>query len=261
MASQGSSQIEKFDGSDFGYWKIQVEDYLYQKNLYQPLTGLNPEAMSATDWALLDKKALGFVRLTLTKNMAFNVKNVTSTLDIMKVFANTYEKPSASNKVHLMRCLFNLKMVDSTRVADHVDDFNGIISQLSSVEINFDDEIMALILLSSLRESWSATVTAVSSSFGNQTMKLVDIRGLILTEDIRRKDLEGPSSSALITKGRGSTQDRSQGGDRGKSRRKSKSKTKGAKCLHCGKTGHWKKECKSLMGGDGNKILRLKCCD
>ena len=130
--------------------------------------------------------------------MAFNVKNVTSTTDIMKVLADTYEKPSASNKVHLMRRQFNLKMVDSTRVADHVNDFNGIISQLSSVEINFDDEIMALILLSSLPESWSATVTAVSSSSRNQTMKLADIRGLILIEDIRRKDLEGPSSSALI---------------------------------------------------------------
>ena len=186
-AGQGSSQIKKLDGSDFGYYKFQVKDYLYQKNLYQPLIGLKPEPMSATDWALLDRKALGFVRLTLTKNMAFIVKNVTSTVDIMKVLANTYEKPSASNKVLLMRCLFNLKMVDSIRVADHVNDFNGIISQLSSVEINFDDEIMALILLSSLPESWSATVTTMSSSSGNQTMKLADIRGLILTEDIRQK--------------------------------------------------------------------------
>ena len=61
-------------------------------------------------------------------------------------------------------------------------------------------------------------------------MKLADIRGLILTEDIRRKDLEGPSSSALIAEGRGRTQEQSQGGDMGKSRGKSKSKTKGAKC-------------------------------
>ena len=253
MAGQGGAQIDKFDGSDFGYWKMQVEDYLYQKSLYQPLTGAKPEAMSAADWAVLDRKALGFIRLTLAKNVAFNVKNVTSTVDIMKVLADTYEKPSASNKVHLMRRLFNLKMVDGTRVADHVNEFNGIISQLSSVEINLEDEVLALILLSSLPESWSATVTAVSSSSGTKKMKLADIRGLILTEDIRRKDLEGPSSSALITEGRGRTQERSQGGDRGKSRGKSKTKAKGTKCWHCGKTGHWKKECRSWKGGDGNK--------
>ena len=182
MASQGSAQIEKFNGSDFGYWKMQVEDYLYQKNLYQPLTSMKPKAMSAGDWAVLDRKALGFVRLTLAKNMAFNGKNVTSTTDIMNVLFDTYEKPSASNNVHLIRRLSNLKMVQGTRVANHINEFNGIISQLSSVEINFDDKILALILVSSLPKSWSATVTVVSSSSGNQKMKLADICGLILTK-------------------------------------------------------------------------------
>ena len=93
---------------------------------------------------VLDRKALGFVHLTLAKNMAFNVKNITSTTKIMKVLANTNEKPSASNKVLLICSLFNLKMVDdNTRVSNHVNEFNGIVFQLSSIEISFDDEILA----------------------------------------------------------------------------------------------------------------------
>ena len=84
--------------------------------------------MSVTDWAVFDRKDLGFVRLTLSKNVAFNVKKVTSTTKIMNVLADTYEKPSASKKLHLMRRLFNLKMIDSTRFAHHVNKFNGIIS-------------------------------------------------------------------------------------------------------------------------------------
>ena len=83
-----------------------------------------------------------------------------------------------------MHRLFNLKMVDDTRVANHVNKFNGIISQLSSIEISVDDEILTLILLSSLPESWSATVMTMSSSLGSQKMKLADILSLILTEDI-----------------------------------------------------------------------------
>ena len=32
--------IEKFDGSDFSFWKMQIKDYLYQKDLHEPLTGV-----------------------------------------------------------------------------------------------------------------------------------------------------------------------------------------------------------------------------
>lgn len=80
-----------------------------------------------------------------------------------------YEKPSASNKVHLMRRLFNLKMSEGASVAEHLNEFNSIINQLSSVKIKFDDEIRALILLSFPPESWNAIVTTIINSSGNTT--------------------------------------------------------------------------------------------
>ena len=33
------SGIEKFDGTDFGFWRMQIEDYLYGKKLHLPLLG------------------------------------------------------------------------------------------------------------------------------------------------------------------------------------------------------------------------------
>ena len=64
-----------------------------------------------------------------------------------------YEKSFTSNKVYLMRRLFNLKMAEGASVINHINEFNMITTQLISVEIDFDDEIWALILLSSLPES------------------------------------------------------------------------------------------------------------
>lgn len=64
-----------------------------------------------------------------------------------------HEKPSASNNVYLMHCLFNLKMVEGVSVTDHITKFNVITNQLSSVEIMFEDEVKALILLSYLPKS------------------------------------------------------------------------------------------------------------
>ena len=71
----------------------------------------------------------------------------------MKALSDMYEKPSANNKVHLMKKLFNLKMSENASVAQNLKKINTITNQLSSVEIDFDDEIHALIVLASLPNS------------------------------------------------------------------------------------------------------------
>ena len=67
------SGIEKFDGTDFGYWRMQIEDYLYGKKLHLPLFGEKLESMSVADWTLLDRQVLGVIRLTLSRSVAHNV--------------------------------------------------------------------------------------------------------------------------------------------------------------------------------------------
>ena len=150
---EGKIGLEKFDGTDFGFWKMQIEDYLYQKNLYQPLSGKKPDSMKEEEWNLLDRQALGVIRLTLTRNVAFNIAKEKTTAGLMAALSNMYEKPSAANKVHLMRRLFNLKMAEGASVAQHLNELNTVTTQLSSVDIEFDEEVRALIILSSLPEN------------------------------------------------------------------------------------------------------------
>ncbi|KAE8706604.1 putative potassium transporter 12 [Hibiscus syriacus] len=102
-ADEGNVKIEKFDDAKFGFWKMQIEDFVYQKNLYQPLSGKQPEGMKNEDWVLLDKQALEVIRLTLSHNVAFYIAKEKTTVGLMAALSNIYEKPSASNKVHLIR--------------------------------------------------------------------------------------------------------------------------------------------------------------
>ena len=48
---------------------------------------------------------------------------------VMIALGNLYEKPLASNKVFLMKRLFNMKMSEGGFVADHLNEFNTLTSE------------------------------------------------------------------------------------------------------------------------------------
>ena len=186
---------------------MQIEDYLYGKKLHLPLLGEKPTTMKDEEWALLDKQVLGVIKLTLSRSIAHNIIKEKITVDLMKALFGIYEKSSSNNKVHLIKKLFNLKMAKNASVAQHLNEFNTITNQLSSVEIDVDDEIHALIVLASLPNSWEAMRIVLSSSIGKEMLKYNDIRDLILVEESRRRDvgetLGSSSTLNLETRGRG----------------------------------------------------------
>ncbi|KAL2254166.1 UNVERIFIED_CONTAM: Retrovirus-related Pol polyprotein from transposon TNT 1-94 [Sesamum indicum] len=242
---EGKFPVERFNGSDFGFWRMQMEAYLYGKDLYEPLAEKS-EKTSDEEWKVLDRKAMSAIILSLSRNVAYHVKGAKSTKEVLQTLADMYEKPSAMNKVMLMKKLFRLQMEERKSVADHLNDFNQLTTQLASVDIVFDDEVKALILLSSLPDSWDVVVTSVSTSSGKEKMKFDNIRDMMLNEETRRKQTGGSSGSALHTESRGRPDTR--GKYRGRSRSRSRGKNKGKKemvCWNCEKPGHMKSECRA----------------
>ncbi|GJT67256.1 retrovirus-related pol polyprotein from transposon TNT 1-94 [Tanacetum coccineum] len=199
---------------------VSEPGYLYQKKLHEPLAVAKPTCMKDEDWTLLDRQALGVVRLSLAKNVAYNVVNEKTTYSLFKALSNMYEK------------------------LNHVNEFNSILSRLMSVDIKFDDEVQALLLLSSLPESWSGTVTAVSGSTGSTKLKFDNIRDLILGEDLRRKT-SGEYSNSLLSaedKGMGRKQDRGQKHNRSRSKSKKRGQSKNMQditCWNCNQKGYF----------------------
>ena len=59
--------------------------------------------------------------------------------ELMDILAKLYKKPSTSNKVFLMKMLFNMKMSEGGSVVDHLNEFNMVTNHLSFVKVDFDD--------------------------------------------------------------------------------------------------------------------------
>jgi hypothetical protein len=152
MVEDGKFRVEKFNDQNYQLWKMQMEDYLYYKDLFLPLGGIAKKltTMKDEEWEALDIKALGMIRLSLAMSLAFNISKENTTKEMMDALTKLYEKTSTSNKVFLMKRLFNMKMSEGGYVADHLNEFNTVTNQLSFVKVNFDDEVRALLILFSL---------------------------------------------------------------------------------------------------------------
>jgi hypothetical protein len=145
---------------------------------------------------------------------------------------------SLTSRIYLKRQLYGLQMNEGTQVADHLNTFNTLIVQLTSMEVKFEDEDKTITLLFLLPESSDNLVTSISFS----SIDVLDydyVVGALLAEEMRRKSSQGTSTSeAMLLRGR--TKEKN---DRSFFRSKSRHRKGKARCRYCGKTRHLKKDC------------------
>ena len=117
-----------------------------------------------------------------------------------------------------------------------------------------------MLLLSSLPENWSGTVTAVSSSAGGEKMTFEMIQNLILSEDVRRQNNRESSSSLLSIEDRRRRDNR--GGNLGRERMTTgrvgqNDRSVVVVCWSCGENGHVRSHCPKLMADQGLRGMNL----
>jgi hypothetical protein len=89
-------------------------------------------------------------------------------------------------------------MKESESITAHLKEYEGIISQLSAEGMTIDDELKALLLMSSLPPSWETFVTTVCNSSA-LAIKYFETTSSILPEDTQRKTFVHNSVSEAYT--------------------------------------------------------------
>ena len=86
MASTSSSSemsLRKFDGSNFNFWKEQMQDYLIVKGRTNPIDIENPpKAYKLNEWQKLDRIVRATIRMHMSESVYFRVQSCSTTFEL-----------------------------------------------------------------------------------------------------------------------------------------------------------------------------------
>jgi hypothetical protein len=118
-----------------------------------------------------------------------------------------------------------MKMSEGGSVVDHLNTFNMVTNEIASVKVDINDEVKALLILCSFPERWNGLVMDVSKYVSHsKTMKFDDVVGVIISEEMRRKNTSETSGNALTVGNRRRKKDRGKSSGNHENYRKGRSK-------------------------------------
>ena len=196
--------------------------------------------MEAAKKATIMAKAHSLIQLILSDEVLRKVVDKTNTASLWKKDEGKYQKKSLTNHLYKKQRLYTLRMIETTHVKEHVDNFNRIILDLQGIGVKIEDKDQAIILLCSLPNSYENFVDTML--YGRDTFSIGDVKDVLQSKKLKRmvsSSIESNSYSGL-TVTRFKSKER-KGGNKMKSRLKSKSR--GPRCYHYEDLGHIRRDC------------------
>jgi len=177
--------------------------------LYDPIEekGVKPKGKIDGDWKKINRKTIGVIRQWINQSIYHHVSSETLAYYLWKRLSELFESKNSLNKAFLIRKIVNLKYKDGSSMAEHLSSFQNMVNQLITMEIILDDELLALLLLSSLLDSWKTLVVSLSNSDPKGKFTFDMVKYSLLNEEIRRKGsnkvISSSQNEALVMESRG----------------------------------------------------------
>ena len=89
---------------------------------------------------------------------------------------------SLANKIFQKRKLYTLRMIDGSKIYDHLNTFNDLVCQLTSVDVKLDGEEKEIALLCTLPDSWDHLISSMPFS-NRKSFNYDTIVGALLLEE------------------------------------------------------------------------------
>ena len=132
--------------------------------------------------------------------MFHHVSQENDTKALCEKLKGRYERKTTQNKTFVTRKLMNLKLKGGRYVAKHLSEFQDLANQMVAMKLIINDELQALLFLSSLPDNYETLVVSLNNSTPNDVLQLATVKDSLFNEESRRKDMGKHNAQALVTK-------------------------------------------------------------
>ena len=252
--TSGSYRIELLNADNWMPWKrrmlavlrdLELDTYI-EKDACPPIQKDPSKSMKEEDerrakWYRNDAKARTRIELAIGDAEMVHIIGAMTASEMWNQLTTVKEARGDLGVLATRRALYRTVADDSFEMADHISKLRRYQEELHIMGSHVADEEFAIILISSLPDSWDVFTSAYLATKADSTSKPLTSHELIaiLLEEFRRRKgrSEGNQNVAM------------QGKFKKKHDDKKKGPADGKKCYNCSKLGHFSRDCRSKKKG------------
>lgn len=247
------TQIDRLDDTNYDSWFIQMRSVLIHSGFWKIVSGqvkldLKLEGSEKELWESNDEKALASICLGVKPTQLVYIKNCKTSNEAWKKLQEVHMPRGPLQKVSLYKRLINLSMVDGANVVQHINEFTEISEKLAESGIQIQEELLVIMLLSSLPKEYDNFVIAMETR--DQLPDFQLIKQKLSEEGKRRKERDindnstNPQQQAFIARSP-------------HTKRYNNNKKFNGKCFLCGVSGHFASKCEKKKKNNNTQAMTM----
>ncbi|KAJ3663597.1 hypothetical protein Zmor_007844 [Zophobas morio] len=162
-----NDELEVLGRDNYDTWKIQMKALLIKNDAWGYVSGSNvkPEdnAAEVQEWTNRDEKAKSDLILSIGASQLKMVKNCATSRELWQKLEDTFQSRGPARKASLLKNLTLKKMNEGDDIHEHLHEFFDSVDKLAEMDVNINDDLLAIMLLYSLPASFENFRVAIES--------------------------------------------------------------------------------------------------